>query len=437
MTIEAVVEEIRRETSALRNLIEKRDSEVAQFGEESRSTRAALDAANTTIDHLQARLQEEADQTGRRLEELENRLNRDRMGGRGHQLSDETRMGYANWLTHVHNRHHDPFEPSDIGEAEVEEVRAYRQAFNRYLGTGQVSNEMSVGSDPDGGYWVDPDMSGRLVSFIYETSSLRGLASEQTVTGDALEGEVDLGEASDGWVGETEVRGETNTPQIAEWRIPLREQYAQPYLTQRVIDFANRDVAAWLEGKVRRKLSRSEATASVSGDGAKRPRGFLTYEAGTPGSTVATWPFIEQVASGAAAAITPDGLINLVFALKSEYASNAVMGMRRDTERQIRELKTGDGAYIWQPDFTARSQARVLGLPVREMPDMPAVAASALPIVVADFGEAYQFVDSPIGVRVLRDNVTTKGKVKLYTTRYVGGDVINFEAIKLMVVSAS
>src|SRR5690606_26565705 len=101
-------------------------------------------------------------------------------------------------------RHDNPYEPTDIGSDEVAEVRAYSKAFNRYLGTGQVSNEMSVGSDPDGGYWVDPDMSGRLVTFIYETSPLRGLAAAQTITGDALEGETDLGEASDGWVGETQ-----------------------------------------------------------------------------------------------------------------------------------------------------------------------------------------------------------------------------------------
>ena len=41
------------------------------------------------------------------------------------------------------------------------------------------------------------------------------------------------------------------------------------------------------------------------------------------------------------------------------------------------------------------------------------------------------------GVRILRDNFTAKPYVKFYTTKRVGGDVVNFEAIKLMKFSAS
>jgi HK97 family phage major capsid protein len=45
--------------------------------------------------------------------------------------------------------------------------------------------------------------------------------------------------------------------------------------------------------------------------------------------------------------------------------------------------------------------------------------------------EAYQIVDR-VGVRVLRDPYTAKPYIKFYTTKRVGGDVLNFEAVKII-----
>ena len=144
---------------------------------------------------------------------------------------------------------------------------------------------------------------------------------------------------------------------------------------------------------------------------------------------------VEQVKSGAAAVLTADGIIDLVFALKDTYLANAVFGMKRTTQAAVRKLTDGDGHYIWQPDFTQKTAATLLSFPIRDMADMPAVGGGTLPIVFADFRAAYQIVDR-IGVRVLRDPYTAKGWIKFDTTQRVGGDLIGFDAIKLQVVSA-
>jgi HK97 family phage major capsid protein len=62
---------------------------------------------------------------------------------------------------------------------------------------------------------------------------------------------------------------------------------------------------------------------------------------------------------------------------------------------------------------------------------MPSPAASTLSIAVADWREAYQIVDR-VGIRTLRDPYSSKPYVQFYTTKRVGGDVVNFEAIKLV-----
>ena len=63
--------------------------------------------------------------------------------------------------------------------------------------------------------------------------------------------------------------------------------------------------------------------------------------------------------------------------------------------------------------------------------DMPALAANSLSLAFGDFQDGYTIVDR-LGIRMLRDPYTDKPNVKFYTTKRVGGDVVNFDAIKLM-----
>ncbi|MBL8712278.1 MAG: phage major capsid protein [Alphaproteobacteria bacterium] len=326
----------------------------------------------------------------------------------------------------------------------VDAYRQYRQAFRSYIRKNNAGSgvdeikALAAGSDPDGGFAVTPDMSGRIAALVRETSPMRQVANVITIGTDALEGVNDLNEATSGWVGETEARGETTAPKIGEYRIPVHEQYAEPRATQKLLDDAMFNVEEWLAGKIAERLARMENDAFVNGNGVRKPRGFLTYAAGTPSAS--TFNVIEQIASGGAGAFASsdpgDALINLVYALKSAYREKAVFMMKRSTLAAVRKLKDGDDNYLWQPDFQLKQGGSLLGFDVIEAEDMPAISANSLSIAFGDFNAGYQIVDRQ-GVRILRDNFTAKPYVKFYTTKRVGGDVVNFEAIKLMKFSAS
>ncbi len=123
----------------------------------------------------------------------------------------------------------------------VEAYKAYTANLDTYFRRGDatpaaVRAEMSVGSDPDGGYTVTPDTSGRIIKRVYETSPMRQVASQVTIGTDALEGFNDLDEAAAGWVGEKQARLDTDTPQLGKWTIPVHEVYAQPKATQKLLD---------------------------------------------------------------------------------------------------------------------------------------------------------------------------------------------------------
>lgn len=281
---------------------------------------------------------------------------------------------------------------------------------------------MSVQSDPDGGFLVSADMSGRIVNKIFETSAVRSVASVQVIGTDALEGTYDDQEASAAWVSEQGTRSQTNTPQIGKWRIPVHELYAMPAATQRLLDDANINVEAWLAGKVSDKFGRVENAAFCTGTGIGQPRGFLTYPSG---STLRTQ--VAQVGSGSAGAFVADKLFDVVYALKAGYRARAQWAFNRASTSAVRKLKDSQNRYLWEPSLQVGEPARLLGYGIAEFNDLPDPAGDSLSAVFADWKEFYQIVDRA-GIRVLRDPYTSKGFVLFYTTKRVGGDVLNTEA---------
>jgi HK97 family phage major capsid protein len=323
---------------------------------------------------------------------------------------------------------------SDFGAKEMD---SYKAGFNSYMRKGdqvmgaEELKALSVGSDADGGYVVLPDMSGRVVAKVFETSPMRAYASVQVISTDTLEGLFDLNEAGAEWVAETQVRNETSTPQIGRWSIPVHELSANPRASQKLLDDASINMETWLADKVAEKFARTEAAAFVNGNGDGKPRGFLTYPDGStlPGQ-IAQFP---TGVSGAFAAAPNGGdvLIDALYGLKAQYRANATWFMNRATTKLVRKLKDSDGAYLWSPGIAAGQPASLLGYPTAAFEDMPDPAASSLSIAVGDMRQAYQIVDR-VGIRVLRDPYTAKPHVTFYTTKRVGGDVVNFEAISVI-----
>jgi HK97 family phage major capsid protein len=298
--------------------------------------------------------------------------------------------------------------------------------------------DLVEGSNPDGGFFITPERSTQIIRRVFETSPLRLVANVTTTSSDSMEFVIDDNEADAGWVGETQTRADTNTPEIGLKTIPVHELYAQPKATQRMLDDAGFDLEGWLQGKVTRKFSRLENYAGVLGDGSKKWRGFLTYSAWSSAG-VYQRDAIEQIAAtGTAGTLDePDDLINLQCALIDDYQASAVWTGTRSTFCDIMKLKDTAGQYLLNPMVLREGGDRILlGKRFIIMADMPEVAANALSVAYGDFGEGYTIVDR-FGIRVLRDPYTSKPYVKFYSTKRSGGDVTNFEAIKILKINAS
>lgn len=321
----------------------------------------------------------------------------------------------------------------------AQDVSEYKAAFRHYLRKGSEASlealntkALSVGTDADGGYLVPNQMAETIARIVNESSPMRSLASVETISSDSLDLIEDVNDMAASWADETTARDtDTSTAQIGRNTIDTFEMYAQPKATQKLIDDGAIDIEAWIAEKVADKFARLEATAFIGGNGTSAPKGILTYAAGT------SFGQIQQVASGTSATVTADSLLQLYYALKDEYAKRATFLMHRTTVQAVRLLKEATtNQYLWQPGLAAGTPDTLLGVPVALSADMPTPAASSLSVAVGDFKRAYLIVDR-VGIRTLRDPFTSKPFVKFYTTKRVGGKVINTEAIKLLKLSVS
>jgi HK97 family phage major capsid protein len=292
-----------------------------------------------------------------------------------------------------------------------------------------------AGVNPQGGYFIRPERSTTMIQRIFESSPMRRLANVETTNSDSLEMVIDDDEAtSGGWVGETSPRGETGTPEIGLLSIPAHEQFAQPKATQKMLDDAGFDIEAWLSRKVTNKMIRVENTSFVVGDGSQKPRGFLALSAWQQADTYERFA-LEQINSGDASNLTADGLKKLQNSLIEDYQAGAVFAMKRASFEDIITLKDGQGQYLLNPRSLKEGDTKILlGKEVVFMDDMPAVAADALAVAYGNFQFGYTIVDR-IGFRVLRDDLTEKPFIKFYTTKRTGGDVTNYESIKIQKVA--
>lgn len=397
-----------------------------------------LEAANTAITNMQTALQEHT----LALKQIENAMARELPIGSPEQRALEDKHALT-FLSHARG-----VAMAGLTDDDRVAYRAYKAAFSMYLRRGDsiqdpnVRAALQTGQAPAGGFLVTPDLSGRMVEFLYQTSMIRQYASVTSIGTDTLEGTADLTEADSGWVSETGTRAETTTPDVPfPWKIPVHEQYANPRATQKMLDDTSFDVEGWLAKKVAAKLSRRENTAFVTGLGVSSPRGFTTYSAGTPGATASTWQRIQQINSGASGAFTAtnpvDKFLDVVHAVKAELRAGCIWAMNNLTLAEVRKFKDGEGRYLLNSDISAAGVTnRLLGYPVAEFSDMADMASASLSIAFANFAEAYQIVDHNVGIRTLRDPFTAKPYIQFYTTKRVGGGVISFEAIKLMKFSA-
>ncbi len=319
-----------------------------------------------------------------------------------------------------------------------EEGEISQKAFTAFLrkGDGNVETKaLSRGEEP-GSYMLPHPVQERITHHLETGSTFRSIARVMNISSGSAEIILDRNLPNVGWVGETEERGETQAPTLAKMTIPVHEIYAKPKATQTLLDDSVVNLEDWLVSRVAEKMVRLENEAFILGDGDKKPKGFLAYE--TVEKAAWEWGKIEHLKTGVEGGFQEDAgadtLLDLMERLKTQYLAGSMWIMSRSAHTVVRKLMDHTtGHHLWQPSLAEGAPATLLGYPVLVLDEMPALVAkrASKSIAFGNFKEAYQIVDR-LNMNVLRDPYSAKPYVEFYVTKRVGGDVINFEAIKVL-----
>lgn len=275
-----------------------------------------------------------------------------------------------------------------------------------------VSND-----DPNGGYTMPQPTRGKIIELAMSLSPVRGLSSVESITGDSWECPRELALLDVVEKAETETPAETGTVSSADWlgmeKILTHEMYASPYITQKLLDDSSYDLESFITGRISKVFGKEEGNWFVNGNGATQAEGLLTNAS------------IAHYHNGHATVLQPDGIINYLYSLHEYYEKSAVLLMRRATVGLLRAMKDSvTGVYVWQPAFVAGEPATILGYPVYQCADMPAVGSGTYPILFGDFKAGYKIIDRKT-MTILRDPYSHKPYIQLYATRRVGGAVVD------------
>lgn len=323
----------------------------------------------------------------------------------------------------------------------------HAKAFDAYLRTGDDAGlrglvlegkGLNTQVNGEGGFLVDAQTADRIRSTLVSTASLRAIATVVNVEATSFDVLIDHTDMGSGWTTETGTVAESDAPQIERISIPLHELSAMPKASQRLLDDSAFDIEGWLASRIADKFARAEAAAFISGDGIAKPKGFLTHAAVPAASW--EWGSLGYVATRAAgdfADVNPsDAIVDLVYALSAQYRANAAFVMNSKTAGAVRKMKDADGRFLWSDGLAAAEPARLMGYPVLIAEDMPDIAAGSFAIAFGDFASGYTVAERP-DLRVLRDPFSAKPHVLFYASKRVGGDVSDFNAIKLMKFAVS
>ena len=317
----------------------------------------------------------------------------------------------------------------------------YLNAFKAHMRKGDhapadVQAAMQRGTDADGGFLAPIEWDRTIGEKLKRISPMRQESRVITISVAGFRKYFGDRNVGSGWVGETAQRPATTTPQIGVVEFNAGELFANPAITQQLLDDAAVDLEQWLGSEVDTEFNRQEGIAFLSGDGVNKPYGVLTYVTGAANAGRHPYGAIKAMGSQSATAFSGDGLLDVMYDLPSEFAANAKWHMNRLSIGSARKLKDGQNNYLWQPSYASGQPQTLAGAPVVEYPDMPLVAAGNIAALFGDMEATYLVLDR-VGIRVLRDPFTNKPFVHFYTTKRVGGGVHNPEPMRAVKIQAA
>ena len=308
----------------------------------------------------------------------------------------------------------------------------YRDAFNKYMRygsnslVGEEARTLTEGTDSEGGYLTETELSRVLVETIADANIMRQLSTVISTTSDRNISVVDTVGAAE-WVQESGSTSPVDTVfsqvSLGAYKVATLMLVSEELLQDSVFNLTQ-----FIGSIFGRRMGELEEEAMIKGSGSGQPTGAVNG-AGTGHTlaTINTW--------------TADDLLDFQYSLKRQYRRNGAFIFNDASIKDIRKLQDANDHWIWQPSMKEGEPDRLLGNPIYSSYDMavPADDPSSKCGLFGDFKSAYYIADRG-GTSFQRLNelyAVSAGAVGFRAYRRVDGKVVLPEAMKVLLNAAS
>ncbi len=300
-------------------------------------------------------------------------------------------------------------------------------------GTGAAFTK-SISVAEGGGFLMPNNTCKHIYEKIEELSPIRSLVNVIKISTESLEVLVDKKAPEAAWSSELKYPIESSDPELKKIKIQVHEVFSRLKATQKLLEDSSVDIYSWFVTKISEQIAKVEDHAFLLGDGVGKPKGILKYPTDkNPNNDEKFQHFVTGKNGAFKDDSGADVLINVLSSLKREFMKNSVWLMSRSAYCEIQKLKLrNSGQYVWQPPLTSTTSS-LFGYPIIIDDNMPELTSSSPTnsIIFGNFAKAYQVVDRT-GINVFRDPYSSKPFVEFCATKRTGGNVINFEALKIV-----
>jgi HK97 family phage major capsid protein len=164
------------------------------------------------------------------------------------------------------------------------------------------------------------------------------------------------------------------------------------------------------------------------GDGTNKPLGLLVASA----MGVNTG---QNTTAASATAVTSDEIYDCYYDIKAQYRQNGRWMLSRSTLREVMQLKTGEGDYIWKPGIAAGQPGTLCGAPYHESEYMPAFSTGNAIMVFGDFSFYWICERLPFQIAVLKELYAATKQTGYIAIREVDGMPVVEEAFARLLLA--